>query len=89
MSMHLPKIDSNSAYVGVAIGTLFVTMWDAVAGCSLAVTFLLISLLHYLRHHRRLSRAKRLAALAAVAALLAAGVVLLLRIFESVMVVGA
>lgn len=78
--MYLMKnIDFDTKAVGVAVAVLFVTMWDATAGFSLAATALVMALLHYLREHRRLSRERRLAVVAAIAVVLSAAVVLLLR----------
>lgn len=75
----MKRFDHDTKVVGVAVAVLFVTMWNAVAGCALAVTALIVALLHYLRHHRRVSRDRRLLVVAAIAALLAAGVVLFLH----------
>ena len=75
----MKRFDHDTKFVGVAIAVLFVTMFNAIAGASLAVTALIIYLLHYLRHHHGVSRDKRFLVIAAIAALLAVGVVLALR----------
>jgi O-antigen/teichoic acid export membrane protein len=77
--MDMKNIDFDTKVFGVSIAVLFVTMWNAMAGFSLAVAALIMTLLHYLREHRRLSRDRRLLVVAAIAALLSVAVVVFLH----------